>query len=156
MRRWVNRRRKMRDSQVRQYVCQRLERYWSPDQIAGRSRREFRRQPQRQISRQTIYNWIPSSPSLSVARGVLACASDNGVVIVDKTRAGCPTRFASTAGQPSSPCDAAMAIGKEIRSSGVATWAACCPWWSARAASRCWPGLPITAHRPCVTPRKRG
>lgn len=62
VRRWVNRRRKMRDSQVRQYVCQRLQRYWSPDQIAGRSRRDFRRQRERQISRQTIYDWIREQP----------------------------------------------------------------------------------------------
>jgi IS30 family transposase len=63
VRRWVNRRRKMRDPQVRRYVCQRLLRYWSPDQISGRSRREFRRQPGRQISRQTIYDWIHQQPN---------------------------------------------------------------------------------------------
>src|SRR6476646_5283811 len=46
IRRWVNHRvRKMNDPHIHQYVCQRLKRYWSPDQIAGRSRREFRRQP---------------------------------------------------------------------------------------------------------------
>jgi transposase, IS30 family len=59
IRRWVNHpRRKMRDPQVQHYVCERLRRCWSPDQIAGRSRREFRRQPNRQVSRQTIYAWI--------------------------------------------------------------------------------------------------
>ena len=58
VRRWANRRGKMCDERTRQYVCQRLQRYWSPDQIAGRSRREFRGQEKRQISRQTIYNWI--------------------------------------------------------------------------------------------------
>jgi transposase, IS30 family len=63
IRRWVNHRvRKMSDPQIQQYVCQRLRRYWSPDQIAGRSRREFRRQPKRQISRQTIYEWIRRRP----------------------------------------------------------------------------------------------
>ena len=63
-RRWVNHRvRKMDDPQVRQYVCQRLEWYWSPDQIAGRSPRKFRRQPQRQISRQTVYQWILRRPT---------------------------------------------------------------------------------------------
>jgi transposase, IS30 family len=55
IRRWVNHRTpKMSNSCVQQFVCQRLRRYWSPDQIAGRARREFRRQPERQISRQTI------------------------------------------------------------------------------------------------------
>jgi IS30 family transposase len=63
IRRWVNHRvRKMDDPQVRHYVCERPERYWSPDQIAGRSRREFRRQPRRQISRQTVYQWIRKRP----------------------------------------------------------------------------------------------
>ena len=49
---------KMDDAKTKRYVCQRLERRWSPDQIAGRSKHEFRREPDRQISRQTIYNWI--------------------------------------------------------------------------------------------------
>lgn len=49
---------KLQDPQVQQYVTQRLEHCWSPDQIAGRSRREFRRTAARRVSRQTIYNWI--------------------------------------------------------------------------------------------------
>ena len=49
---------KMNEPPVRQYVAERLALCWSPDQIAGRSQREFRRAPERQISRQTIYNWI--------------------------------------------------------------------------------------------------
>lgn len=64
VRRWVNHRVcKMGDPQVQQYVCQRLRRYWSPDQIAGRSRREFPRCPGRQICRQTIYQWIQQQPA---------------------------------------------------------------------------------------------
>lgn len=62
-RRWVNHRViKMNDPQVRRYVCQRLEKYWSPDQIAGRSRHDFRSQKRRQISHQTIYQWIHKQP----------------------------------------------------------------------------------------------
>ncbi len=49
---------KMAVPQTRRYVCQRLEDRWSPDQIAGRARQEFPCEPERQISRQTIYNWI--------------------------------------------------------------------------------------------------
>ena len=64
VRRWVNHRvRKMSDPQIRHYVCQRLRRYWSPDQIAGRLRRECGRQAQCWISRQTIYQWIHHQPS---------------------------------------------------------------------------------------------
>jgi transposase, IS30 family len=62
IRRWVNRVRKMSQPDVQRYVCQRLRRYWSPDQIAGRSRREFRHRRRRQISRQTIYDWIRQQP----------------------------------------------------------------------------------------------
>jgi IS30 family transposase len=50
--------RKMEDAKLHQYVQERLEKRWSPDQIAGRSRHDFVRQPSRCLSRQTIYNWI--------------------------------------------------------------------------------------------------
>ena len=50
--------RKMEDADLHQYVQERLEKRWSPDQIAGRSRRDFARQRFRCLSRQTIYNWI--------------------------------------------------------------------------------------------------
>lgn len=49
---------KLSDPRVGEYVQQGLEQCWSPDQIAGRSRREFPRDVERQLSRQTIYNWI--------------------------------------------------------------------------------------------------
>ncbi len=63
VRRWVNHRvRKMDDPVVRKYVSQGLKRYWSPDQIAGRSQLDFRGEPRRQISRQTIYQWINARP----------------------------------------------------------------------------------------------
>lgn len=53
---WGNR--KMEQEEFVQLVQRGLERFWSPDQIAGRVRREFRHDSRRQISRQTIYNWI--------------------------------------------------------------------------------------------------
>jgi IS30 family transposase len=43
---------------VHQYVQDRLEKRWSPDQIAGRVQRDFPRAPWRWLSRQTIYDWI--------------------------------------------------------------------------------------------------
>lgn len=49
---------KMEDPEVHQYVQDRLKDYWSPDQIAGRVRRDFPRSPRRWLSRQTIYDWI--------------------------------------------------------------------------------------------------
>ena len=49
---------KLDDPAIRQYVQDRLEKRWSPDQIAGRMRRDFPCQPRRWVSRQTIYNWI--------------------------------------------------------------------------------------------------
>jgi IS30 family transposase len=48
----------MEQQEVARYVQQGLERYWSPEQIAGRSCRDFARTPDRQVGRQTIYNWI--------------------------------------------------------------------------------------------------
>jgi IS30 family transposase len=63
--RWADKRRlacrrprKMEGTHLHQYVQERLEKRWSPDQIAGRSRQDFARQPSRHLSRQTIYNWI--------------------------------------------------------------------------------------------------
>jgi IS30 family transposase len=50
--------RKLGDACLHQYVEERLEKRWSPDQIAGRSRQDFARQPSRCLSRQTIYHWI--------------------------------------------------------------------------------------------------
>jgi len=49
---------KMNDPCIRQYVGERLRQRWSPDQIAGRSQREFPRHGSRSVSRQTVYNWI--------------------------------------------------------------------------------------------------
>lgn len=49
---------KMDDAEVRRYVQDRLERFWSPEQIAGRAQCDFRRRRSRWLSRQTIYNWI--------------------------------------------------------------------------------------------------
>jgi IS30 family transposase len=57
-RRLPRRRAKLSDPRVREYVERGLEQCWSPDQIAGRSRRDFPRDPHRQLSRQTIYDWI--------------------------------------------------------------------------------------------------
>jgi len=49
---------KLEDAATRAYVRERIEKCWSPDQIAGRSRRDFRRKQSRWVSHQTIYNWI--------------------------------------------------------------------------------------------------
>jgi IS30 family transposase len=48
----------MDDPDVHQYVQERLKNYWSPDQIAGRARRDFPHAPSRWLSDQTIYHWI--------------------------------------------------------------------------------------------------
>jgi IS30 family transposase len=50
--------RKMERSEVVSYVRERLRWRWSPDEIAGRLRDDFPRDPQRRVSRQTIYRWI--------------------------------------------------------------------------------------------------
>lgn len=51
-------RRKLLDPEIRARVTKGLYQEWSPDQIAGRLRREFPGDSRRQVSRQAIYNWI--------------------------------------------------------------------------------------------------
>ncbi len=48
----------MDDPNVHQYVQEKLEPYWSPDQIAGRAKRDFRRTSERWLSDQAIHDWI--------------------------------------------------------------------------------------------------
>ena len=54
---WVG---KMERPEVRRYVQECLRQRWSPDEIAGRSRRDFPHDRRRQISHETIYTWIRS------------------------------------------------------------------------------------------------
>lgn len=54
--------RKLDDPQLNEYVRARLVALWSPEQIAGRSPRQFPRHRRRQVSHMTIYRWIASSP----------------------------------------------------------------------------------------------
>ena len=53
---WGNR--KMEQDAIEQFVRRGLQRYWSPEQIAGRLHRLHPNSRKRQVSRQTIYNWI--------------------------------------------------------------------------------------------------
>jgi IS30 family transposase len=48
----------MQNPDINTYVRMRLTQRWSPDQIAGRLKREFPDAPQRRVSHQTIYDWI--------------------------------------------------------------------------------------------------
>ena len=50
------RKRKMSHPQVKRYVSRSLKKGWSPDQIAGRCRKDFPRDAERWVSHQTIYN----------------------------------------------------------------------------------------------------
>ncbi len=54
---------KMDDPDVHQYVQDRLEKCWSPEQIAGRVQCDFPRSSARWLSRQTIYDWIDDRAS---------------------------------------------------------------------------------------------
>jgi IS30 family transposase len=55
--------RKLDDPSLIAYVRRGLVRRWSPEQIAGRSRRDFRRQPRRWLSHSTIYRWVVGDES---------------------------------------------------------------------------------------------
>jgi len=56
-----HRRYKLKNPELGSYVSQRLRKSWSPDQIAGRLRRDFPQTPQRWVSPPTIYDWIERS-----------------------------------------------------------------------------------------------
>jgi IS30 family transposase len=61
------RKRKMSRPQVKQYVSRWLKKGWSPDQIAGRLRKDFPRDAERWVSHQTVYNWLnQETPELRV------------------------------------------------------------------------------------------
>ena len=49
---------KMDDPDVQGYVQDRIEKLWSPEQIAGRASQDFPKAPAWRLSRQTIYDWI--------------------------------------------------------------------------------------------------
>ena len=55
--------RKMDRPEVADYVREHLVCYWSPDQIAGRSKCDFPDDDRRRISHQTIYAWIGTQPT---------------------------------------------------------------------------------------------
>ncbi len=58
---------KMKNPALAKYVKTSLKKKWSPDEISGRSRRAFPRQPDRQVSHQTIYNWlVAEAPELCI------------------------------------------------------------------------------------------
>ena len=58
---------KMGNPDLKKYVKAALKKKWSPDEIAGRSKRDFPRKPDRQVSHQTIYNWLRSeAPELRI------------------------------------------------------------------------------------------
>jgi transposase, IS30 family len=56
-RRFARHRRRADHQPLRRYVVQRLERDWSPEQIAGRSRRDHAGDPRMRISPETVYQW---------------------------------------------------------------------------------------------------
>lgn len=55
--------RKMERPAVAEFVRNQLVHCWSPDQIAGRSKRDFPGERYRQVSHQTIYAWIHEQPT---------------------------------------------------------------------------------------------
>jgi len=60
-RRACGRRAKLSNTSLRLYVTERLMKAWSPDQIAGRLRREYSNRPEQHLTAQTIYAWLRRS-----------------------------------------------------------------------------------------------
>lgn len=65
---------KLANAELRREVIEQLQTFWSPDQIAGTLQRERPHEPQRRVSRQTIYNWIARQPDRSRWRQCLRLA----------------------------------------------------------------------------------
>jgi IS30 family transposase len=57
-----NRPRKLDDLELSLFVRSGLEKRWSPEQISGRWRKQFSKQPRGRVSHMTIYRWIANSP----------------------------------------------------------------------------------------------
>ena len=73
---------KMERPEVASYVRQRLRQRWSPDEIAGRSREDFPRDPRRRLSRQTMSDHDESlevgiAAGLDVATAMVISERDN-------------------------------------------------------------------------------
>jgi IS30 family transposase len=55
--------RKLQRRELNEYVRRKLVQRWSPDQIAGRRRREYSRDRRQWVCAQTIYRWIATQPA---------------------------------------------------------------------------------------------
>ena len=58
---------------LRRWVCERLRRYWSPQQIAARLRLKYPGQPEKWVSHQTIYYSLEVMPRGELKRELLRC-----------------------------------------------------------------------------------
>jgi IS30 family transposase len=65
--------RKMNRPENREYVTKGLRACWSPDQIAGRSRRDFPEDSRRKLSHTTIYTWIKQDDHRQRWQKLLRC-----------------------------------------------------------------------------------
>ena len=127
---------KMERPEVASYVRQRLRQRWSPDEIAGRSRDDFPRDPRRHVSRQTIYAWIHAHPAAAYWRRYLrAWAACGGA---GKTAADCRPASRSKGVPPWLIAERDMATGKATPWSVGGIAAAPSRWWTENRATCCW------------------
>ena len=70
--------RKMEDFQLKATVCRGLEKYWSPEQIAGRLKLDVTNN-HRTVSARTIYSWITSDKDCKRWRSYLRNRGKRGV-----------------------------------------------------------------------------
>jgi IS30 family transposase len=88
--------RKLDDEHLNHYVRQGLVQCWSPEQIAGRSRRDFAGQRRRWVSHSTIYRWLASDRDRQLWAAFLRFGNCRRQ---SKTRGKTPAR-ADIAGRP--------------------------------------------------------
>jgi transposase, IS30 family len=64
---------KMKQAENRKYVIAGLRKFWSPNQIAGRSKLDFPEDSQRKLSHTTIYTWINNDDHCRRWKTLLRC-----------------------------------------------------------------------------------
>lgn len=90
------RRQKLADPELKETVCGGLSQRWSPEQIAGRLRREHPEERHRRVSHMTIYRWIRCDPDRRLWKSFLRFGSRRNT---PETRGKLPAR-PDIAGRP--------------------------------------------------------
>jgi len=142
---------KLDHPEVSRYVRERLRQYWSPDQIAGRSRSDFPDDPRRHVSRQTISPGFtrntPQGPTGAATCDVWDVCGGAG-----KIAANCRPASRSRGVRQWSIAGLDAVIGKATRWSARVIAAERSRWWSESRDTCRWARSVIGTQQPFVGP----